>query len=244
MAGGVYTALSGLRTRMEQLDRLASDIANAKTAGYKAERVTSNVAERPDFGRTLQAAIDVTPGLGRTDFRPGAMERTGRDLDMAIEGRGFFVVDTPHGPRFTRNGAFTRQSDGTLGTTDGMTVQGTEGPLRVVGDGPLTVDEAGTVRAGEQIAGRLRVVDLPDYSRLEREDMGRFRAPVTEQPVPVEGGTVVRSGFLEGANVSVPERMVALTDVARSFEALQRGLSLLMNDLDSRVAQELGRRGI
>ena len=68
MAGGTYAALSGLRTRMEQLDRLASDIANAKTAGYKAERVTLNAAERPDFGRALQSAIDVAPGPGHLDF--------------------------------------------------------------------------------------------------------------------------------------------------------------------------------
>jgi flagellar basal-body rod protein FlgF len=243
MAGGVYTALSGLRTRMEQLDRLASDIANSKTAGYKAERVTTNVAERPDFGRMLQSAIDVTPGIGHVDFRPGALERTGREMDVAIDGKGFFVIDTPQGLRYTRNGNFTRQQDGLVTTGDGHAVQGTAGPLRITSDGPLSMDEDGTLRAGAQTVGRLRVVDFPDYTRLQREDMGRFRASAADTPVPAADGTVLRTGMLEGSNVSVVDRMVALTDVARGFEALQRGLSLLMNDLDMRVAQELGRRG-
>jgi flagellar basal body rod protein FlgG len=229
---------------MEQLDRLASDIANAKTAGYKGERVTSNVAERPDFGRALQSAIDVAPGVGRLDFRAGALERTGRDLDVAIEGGGFFVVDTPNGTRYTRNGSFTRQADGTLTTADGMPVQGTTGPLRITTDGPLSMDEDGTLRAGTQTVGKLRVVDLPDYDRLQREDLGRFRAPAGDTPRPAAAGTILRSGMLETSNVSVADRMVALTDLARSFEALQRGMSLLMNDLDMRVAQELGRRGV
>lgn len=242
MAGGTYTALSGMRTRMEQLDRLASDIANAKTAGYKAERVTTNTAERPDFGRVLQSAIDVTPGTGRLDFRPGSMERTGRDLDLAIEGRGFFVVDTPQGPRYTRNGNFSRQADGTLTTADGLPVQGDKGPLKVSSDGPLSVDNDGTIRAGTQNVGRVRVVDFASYDRLEREELGRFRAPAVEQVLPAGDGVGVRSGLLEASNVSVVDRMVAMTDVARSFEALQKGLSLLMNEIDGRVASELGRR--
>ena len=242
MAGGAYTALSGLRTRMELLDRLASDIANAKTAGYKAERVTTNVAERPDFGRTLQSAIDVTPGPGRLDFRPGSMERTGRDLDLAIEGRGFFVIDTPQGPRYTRNGNFSKQADGTLTTADGMPVLGQDGPLRITGEGPLTIDDNGTIRAGAQDVGRVRVVDFASYMRLEREDLGRFRAPEGEAVVAAPAGATVRSGLLEASNVSVADRMVAMTDIARSFEALQKGLSLLINEIHGRVATELGRR--
>lgn len=242
MAGGAYTALSGLRTRMEQLDRLASDIANAKTAGYKSERVTSHTAERPTFGTVLQSAIDVTPGPGRLDFRPGTMERTGRDLDLAIEGRGFFVIDTPEGPRYTRNGNFTRQANGTLTTADGLAVQGDKGALRITAEGPLSVEADGTVRAGAQNVGRVRVVDFASYDRLEREELGRFRAPATETVQTADEGVVVRSGLLESSNVSVADRMVAMTDLARSFEALQKGLSVLMNEIDGRVATELGRR--
>jgi len=116
MAGGAYTALSGLRTRQEQLDRVAADLANVNTAGYKSERVTTIAAERADFSRALQSAVDVTPGPGRLDMRSGMITPTGRELDFALEGGGFFTVETPQGVRYTRNGQFDRRADGTLVT--------------------------------------------------------------------------------------------------------------------------------
>lgn len=241
MAGGTYAALSGLRTRLEQLDRLAADIANAKTAGYKSERVTTNVATRPNFGRALQAAVDVAPGPGHLDFRPGSMEKTGRDLDFAIEGRGFFVVDTAQGARYTRNGNFSLSADGTVTTADGFAVQTTTGPLKVgKQSGPISVADDGTVSVGALTAGKLRVVDFGEYSELQREDMGRFRAPSTA--TPTESAGVVRAGMLEASNVSVVDRMVALTEMSRGFEALQRGLTILSTELDGRAITELGRR--
>jgi flagellar basal-body rod protein FlgF len=240
MAGGAYTALSGLRTRIEQLDRLASDIANAATAGYKAERVTTVSAERPDFGRALQSAIDVAPGPGRFDFRPGAVVATGRDLDVALDGPGFFTIDTPGGPRYTRNGQFDRRADGVLVTGDGHEVQGENGRIRLDA-GPVHIDSDGTVRAGGTIAGRLRIVEFDDYSGFAREEGGRFRAAPGRVP-SARQAAMVRGGALEQSNVSMVERMAQLTEVGRGFEALQRGLSVLMNDVDGRAINELGRR--
>jgi flagellar basal-body rod protein FlgF len=241
MAGGTYAALSGLRTRLEQLDRLAGDIANAKTAGYKAERVTTNAVERANFGRTLQAAVDVTPGPGHLDFRPGSIEKTGRDLDFALEGRGFFVIDTPAGTRYTRNGNFSLAADGTVVTADGFAVQTATGPLKVgKQDGPLSVSDDGTVSVGTKAAGKLRIVDFDEYSGLQREELGRFRA--ANAATSVDADATLRSGMLEASNVSVVDRMVALTEVARGFEALQRGLTILSTELDGRAITELGRR--
>lgn len=238
MAGGAYAALSGLRARIEQLDRLAGDLANAGTSGYKAERTTTVTADRPTFGAVLQSAVDVAAGPGRIDFRPGTIQPTGRELDFALEGRGFFVVDTPEGPRYTRNGQFTRAADGTLTTSDGLTVTGRDGPIRL-SRGEISVDDDGTVRSGGVVAGRLKVVDFGDYSTLVRESTGRFRAAGS----PTEASsTNVRAGSLEQSNVSVVERMAQLTELARGFEALQRGVTILMNEIDGRAISELGRR--
>jgi flagellar basal-body rod protein FlgG len=229
-----------MRTRIDQLDRVAADLANVNTAGYKTERVASLAAERPDFGNALQSAVDVVAGNGRIDMRGGSIASTGRDFDFALEGRGFFLVQTPQGERLTRNGQFDRKADGTLVTSDGLPVLGTNGPIKV-GTGAITVDADGTVRAGNVAAGRLRVVDVPDYENLRREGHGRFRYVGSGQ-MTAAADTTVRSGVLEQSNVSVVERMVQLTEVGRSFEALQRGLNVLMNDIDQRAISEFGRR--
>lgn len=239
MAGGIYVALSGMRTRSEQLDRLAADIANAGTSGYKAERAGSAAVRRP-FQSVLESAVDAAPLPGKIDFRPGVIAGTGRDLDVAIDGRGFFTVETPAGVRYTRNGHFERRADGTLVTSDGMTVRGENGAIKIAG-GQVSVLPDGTITAGGAAAGKLQVVDFDDYQGLGREEAGRFRGPSGVTPKAVGTG-LVRGGALEQSNVSVVERMASLTEVSRGFEALQRGLSLMANDIDLRAITELGRR--
>jgi flagellar basal body rod protein FlgG len=124
-------------------------------------------------------------------------------------------------------------------TTDDLPVLGESGGI-TLGSGRVTIDDDGTLRTGGVAAGRLRVVDFADPSVLARETNGRFRAPEGA------GGEAARArvlgGNLEQSNVSVVERMAQLTEVARGFEALQRGLTILMNDVDGRAISELGRR--
>jgi flagellar basal-body rod protein FlgF len=239
MSGGVYAALSGMRARLEDLDRLASDLANVNTSGYKTERAATSAAERPSFRAVLASAVDATTGSTRVDFRPGTIGATGRDLDVAIEGPGFFVVNTPAGERYTRNGAFTRRPDGVLTIADGSPVLGTSGEIRV-GRGQISVSDDGTIKAGDVIAGKLRVVDFPNPEDVQRESGVRFRAAAGVTPEAITAR--VAAGSLEQANVSMVDRMATLTDLTRSFEALQRGVSVLMNDIDGRAIAELGKR--
>ena len=239
MAGSQYIALSGMRTRLDQLDRLAADIANVGTAGYKSERAADAQANRPQFNAVLQSAIDVTSGTRRLDVSPGALAATGRDLDMAVEGKGFFVIDTPAGPRYTRNGHFSRNAEGALVTDDGSEVQGTAGPIRL-GKGEVKVDADGTIRAGGVAAGTLKIVTFDDPSILATESGARLRAPESVAPQDVEA-PVIRAGALEQSNVSVVDRVAQLTTVTRGFEALQKALSLMMNDIDGRAIDQLGR---
>jgi flagellar basal-body rod protein FlgG len=241
MAGGAYAALSGLRTRIEQLDRIASDIANVNTSGYKAERVTTSHVQRPDFQTALQSAVDVAAAPGLLDFKLGSILSTSRELDVALEGKGFFVVDTPGGPRYTRNGQFTRRADGTLTTSDGFVVQGEDGPIQLDASEQVSIEEDGTVRTGQVVAGKLRIVDFGDYLTLAREEGARFRVAAGTTPNAATT-TTVKAGALEQSNVSMMERMAQLTEVGRNFEALQRGISVLMNEIDGRAITELGRR--
>ena len=238
MAGSQYIALSGMRTRLDQLDRLAADIANVNTAGYKTERGADAEANRPQFTNVLESAIDVTSGNRRLDVSSGVLAPTGRDLDMALDGQGFFVVETPAGMRYTRNGHFQRSADGTLTTDDGSVVQGTSGAI-TLGQGAISVDSDGTVKAAGVAAGKLKVVTFDNPTALVAESGAKLRS---DNAAPVDmANPSVRAGSLEQSNVSLVGRVAELTGVTRSFEALQKALSLMMNDIDGRAIDQLGR---
>lgn len=238
MAGGHYVALSGMRSRLDELDRLASDLANVGTAGYKAERTGQRNVPRPVFDSALESAIDASLGERKLDARAGAIEPTGRSLDIAIEGRGFLAVDTPAGPRYTRNGHLSRSADGSLITADGAVVRGVDGPI-TVGTGSLSIDDDGTVTSDGVAVGKIAVVEFDDPGQLVRESGALLRGDATPTPV---AAPVIRTGSLEQSNVSVVDRVAELTSVNRSFQALQKAITVLMNDVDGRAIETFGRR--
>jgi flagellar basal-body rod protein FlgF len=238
MPGGYYVALSGMKTRLATLDRVASDIANSSTAGYKAERTTTEQSDRPSFENTLQSAIDVAAGPTRVDVRAGAVVSTGRTLDVAVDGNGFLALDTPAGPRYTRNGRLERRGDGVLVTGEGDPVQGASGPIKI-GEGPVSIDPDGTVRSGGAVAGMLKVVAFDSTASLERETGYRFKSADTPRAV---AQPMLKTASLEQSNVSIVNAVTDLTSVTRSFETLQKAMSVLMNDVDGRAIAELGRR--
>lgn len=238
MPGGYYVALSGMKTRLASLDRVASDIANASTAGYKGERTTTEQADRPSFDAALQSAIDVAGGPSKLDVRAGAVTPTGRSLDIAIDGEGYLTIDTAAGPRYTRDGRLSRRQDGVLVTGDGDPVQGVSGPIKI-GDGPVEIDADGTVRSNGSIAGTLKVVRFDSAAALEKETAHRFKSGASPRAVAKPS---IKSSALEQSNVSVVSSVSELTAVTRSFETLQRAMSILMNDVDGRAISELGRR--
>jgi flagellar basal-body rod protein FlgF len=240
MPGGSYSALSGMRSRLDELDRLAADLANVSTAGYKVERAGTQAVERGEFGSTLDAAVDVIAGQAKTDFRAGVIATTGRDLDAAIEGRGFFVVQTDAGERYTRNGGFTRRGDGVLTTAQGEPVLGEGGEI-TLGAGNATIDADGSIKSGATVLGKLRIVEFSADSDLVRESGARFKAIPGATPQPSEKARLV-SGSIEQSNANVVDIMARLTEVSRGFESLQRGVTTLTNELDGRAISELTRR--
>ncbi|MEO8481925.1 MAG: flagellar hook basal-body protein [Acidobacteriota bacterium] len=239
MSGSQYIALSGLRARADELDRVATDIANIGTAGYKGERESRAVAERPQFDAALQTAIDTTFGGKRLDSTDGAITTTGRSLDVAIDGKGLFVVNTAQGDRYTRNGHFTLDSDRRLVTEDGDPVLGKGGPI-TLGPGEVRIDSDGTVWSGETRAGQLSLVTVADPGLMEH-DHGTLLSANGQTPSALDN-VQVHGGSLEQSNVSVADRLAQLTSVSRGFEALQKAISMLMNDVDGKAIDNLGRR--
>jgi len=240
MAGGYYVALSGMRVRLDALDRLAADIANVSTAGYKAERATTAESDRQDFGDALQTAIDVAGGSTRVDLRAGAIAPTGRDLDVAIDGPGMFVVETAAGRRYTRDGRLMRRPDGAVATPAGDALESDRGGPIIIGQGPVRIDADGTVRSNGAVAGRIQVVEFEKPEALVREGSFLFRSD-NEVPTPA-AESAVRAGALEQSNASLVDRIAELASVSRNFETMQRALSILSNDVDLRAITELGRR--
>ena len=197
--------------------------------------MSTHGAERATFDALIQKATDPTVGHRKIDLRSGDIAPTGRNLDFAIEGPGFFAIQTPAGTRYTRNGSFERRADGTL-TTTGAPVLGQDEPIRL-GVGGVTVDPDGTVRTDNAVAGRLKIVDAAPGAALACEGGSRFRI---DKVIPVAAPSV-RNGALEQSNVSIVDGLAHLTALLRSFEALQRGLRSL-SDIDEKAITALGRR--
>lgn len=242
MSGGYYVALSGLRARLDQLDRLSEDLANASTVGFKGERTAKAHAPRPAFADALETAIDVTTGRRNLDMHRGNVLPTGRALDVALQGENFLAVQTEHGVRYTRNGQLSRTSDGRLLTSDGAAVMGEDGPLKIDGKGDVKIGDDGSVRVGNEVKGKLSVVTFSDPKQLKREGGALLSAPEGMVAIEADGEGVLAPGAIEESNVSVVEKMGELTDLSRSFEAMQKALSVLMNDVDGRAIESLGRR--
>lgn len=241
MPGGSYSAMSGMRSRLDELDRLAGDLANVNTPGYKVERAgTQSVDREMTFSGALESAVDVVAGVPKIDFRPGVIATTGRDLDVAIEGRGFFVVETAAGERYTRSGAFTRRGDGVLTTLRGEPVLGESGEITLA-TGAATIDADGTVKSGATVLGKLRVVEFQAESDIARESGARFRAIPGAVPEQAERVRLVPQS-IEQSNANVVEIMARMTEVSRGFESMQRGVTTLTNELDGRAITELTRK--
>jgi flagellar basal body rod protein FlgG len=240
MPSSAYIALSGLSARTDHLDSLAADIANAGTSGYKGVKHSSVTAERPQFDQVLDSAIDMMAGPARIDFSEGTVLPTGRDLDLSIEGDGFFAVETDNGVRYTRNGHFVRMSDGTLASEDGAPLLTRSGRHLTLGPGTIRIDANGMVFAGAEPAGQIQVVRFAPDAGLAREGGARFRAP--EGAAQETDDAKVRPGTLEQSNVSIFERLTQMTQTTRSFESLYRAIQTVMNDVDGRTISELGRR--
>jgi flagellar basal-body rod protein FlgF len=239
MPGGAYSALSGMRTRLDELDRLAADLANVSTVGYKTERSAKRASERDEFATQLESAVDVAMSGRKIDFRPGIIANTRRDMDVAIDGSGFFVVETPAGERYTRNGSFSRRADGTLTTSTGEAVIGENGEIRLP-NGPISISDGGTITSGTTVVGQLQVVQFASESDLIRESGATFRALAGATPEPAEIRLV--TGSIEQSNVNMVDRMAKLTELSRNFEQLNKSINVMMTELDGRAISELARR--
>ncbi len=242
----MISAASGMKSRMETLDILANNVANTGTAGFKSDREFYNLytsQEAADAQNGFRPDPSTLPVVERhwTDFGQGTFLKTGNSLDLAISGKGFFVVESSGGPLYTRNGNFRLASDGQIVTTDGKVVRATRPdgkPVKLDPQVPIDIDATGEILQNGQVQGKLSLVTFGDESRLAKLGSTYFKF---DGPNPqVATAAEVHQGSLESANVPVAEAAVRLVGVMRQFEMLQRAISL-GSDMNRRAVEEVAR---
>jgi flagellar basal-body rod protein FlgF len=237
------SAASGMRARLESLEMLANNLANAGTGGFKGDREFYSLYISPQAQDGAVSPADTLPVIERhwTDFAPGNLRVTDNPLDLALSGTGFFAVDGPNGRLYTRNGSFRMAADGTLTAASGYPVRNAGGGVLRLHPGlPVTVDPDGTLRQDGQAAGRIEIVDFPDPAALAKRGNTYFQATAGVQPVAAN--TEVHQGRLEESNVSAPEAAVRLVALMRQFEMLQKAVNL-GGEMNRRAVEEVARPG-
>ncbi len=222
MLRGLYIASEGMSARQKAQDILASNLANLNTTGFKADRpVFQAVYERALYRVEGGSSAPIGPlSAGAivastfTDLQSGPLQTTGNPLDVAIEGQGFFAVQTPQGVRYTRAGAFQLNAEGILVTRQGYPLLSTEGePIRIPHNQPFTIGEDGTIRVNNSPVARLQLVQ----GNLTKDNQGWFIGNATPVPNP---RLVV--GALEASNVNLVREMVSMIELMRAYESHQK----------------------
>ncbi len=242
MLKGIYKAASGMIPRVKQQEITANNIANASTAGYKKDSIflqELNAARRASLPRKSdweQPMIDQV----YTDYSQGTFERTGNSLDVAINGEGFFILESPEGEGriYTRNGSFSTDLDGFLVNSEGFHVLGDGGPIEI-GNGAVTVSETGDVLADDNQVGRIQVVEFADKSVLAKKGTSGFAADDGIEPT-LSANYTVRQGFLERANINVVKEMVRMIITLRNYETGSKAIQM-QNDSLNVLFNQVGR---
>lgn len=253
MINGLYSATSGMFNQIQRSDTIANNIANMETPGFKVMKST--------FGQQLSEAIyrdsalepmgpplvSLQGGGSYTanvynSFSQGPLRQTGSDYDIAISGKGFLVVETPSGRRYTRNGNFHPNEQREMVTAEGYRLVGVNGTITLP-EGYFDVSEEGIINQGRDGEQALLLVEFDNPNVLRRighdfyalaDDQMSLETPASE--------TRIHQGYLEASNVQIVSEMVNLIDASRQYEANQKVIQAL-DDTLGRAVNEVGRVG-
>jgi flagellar basal-body rod protein FlgG len=235
MGYGVGEVARASESRILQLDVIANNLANAGTAGFKAERYHAGTS---DIGGSAKEGSRPRRPFTLVDHGQGAMEKTDNPLDLAIEGDGFFTLQTRDGIAYTRKGNFAVDKRNRLVTQSGDAVLGNQGPIVVTGR-DFEVDAAGRVYVGGQAAGELRIARFENRQALSRTRDGLFTDGGEAKMKKMENPTV-KPRQLERSNVNPVREMADMIDLQRSFETYQKAIQTIA-DLDKMAISRVGK---
>ncbi|SFK91045.1 flagellar hook-basal body complex protein [Shimia haliotis] len=215
MDNALYTGLTRQSGLSREMTVIANNIANAATTGYRAEGVTFTEFVHAEPG--MESLSMAKANVQSTSMVQGAMTQTAGTFDFAVEGDGFFMVETPDGERLTRAGNFTPNAQGDLVNFDGHLVLDAGGaPIFIPPDATsIDVGSDGTISADGQLVGQIGVFEPVDRTTLNRQSGVLFESPDGSEPV--ENPRVLQ-GFLENSNVNPIEQITRMIQVQRAYE--------------------------
>ncbi|MEE2827847.1 MAG: flagellar basal-body rod protein FlgF [Myxococcota bacterium] len=246
MGREIYPAMTGGMRALRSLEVLSNNLANVNTAGFKADtpvfRLHSPAGAakyEPNTAEARLAAAWSDLDSEATDFSQGSLETTGNGTDLALNGEGFFAVQSPDGEVFlTRDGSFQVDAEGYLSNRSGLRVVGADKTAIKVPSGEFAVDNVGLIRSGERTVGTIGVFDVPDRSALIKVG-GNLWSSETGDPM-VPAGAEVRQFHLERSNVEPVRALTELIAVTRYYEAFKNTLNT-SGELDRQLHAQVGK---
>ena len=261
MHEGLIIAASGGVKQQVKMDVLANNLANLNSAGFKSDGLVFREIYRP-FGEDPNADASKNASLPPnesnrnvayvavdnlyTDHSQGVFHNTGNPLDLALDGEGFFEVDTPQGPRYTRNGYFRLDTAGNLVTQDGNYVLGgdkqkipidaTGGQINIAPDGVISVG----MGLNNAVLGTISLIKFENPQVLAKEGNGLYKLLDNEVKPQQQTETRIAQGVLEQSNVNSIEEMTKMITTIRAFEAYQKVIQTL-DEADDHSVNSIGR---
>ena len=244
MNSGMYSAVSGNIAAMQRMDVITNNMANVNTSGYKKDRMIFDTllsnAKNPTLPDGSMTDTPVLTGYTiETDFSAGPQKQTGNPLDLSLDGDGFFVVNTPQGKAYTRQGNFHIDAGGRMVTADGYELQGNGGPVTIKG-GKVNIDAKGDVFVDGTQTGSIGVVDFPKPYQMQKIGSALFVPSGPETAGQPAANTRIMQGAIEGSNVQPLQEMVTLIANNRFYEQCVKTIQSY-DQMAAKAANDLGR---
>lgn len=221
--------------KLTQLDFVTNNVANSSTSGFKAEHLYYAMKGRP---AQEGAMVDLGPTVSRMDFSQGTLKITGNPFDLAIEGEGFFTIQTKQGNVYTRDGSFMLNKNKELVTPQGDYVLGESGKIVIDGQS-VKINEEGTIYVDESMVGKIKVSAFKDPHELTRSTDGKY---LDQGKAGLKSADAYRiaGGYLEMSNVNAVREMTDMMDIQRTFETYQKVI-LTLQDMDKISTGRIGK---